>query len=279
MLNSNSIIIAPGVFDGISAMIAEKAGFNTLYLSGSGVAGTMGLPDLAITTLDEVLRSVRSIIAVTKSPLIVDMDTGFGEPLNVIRAVRELERSGAAGMHIEDQQLPKKCGHLNGKIIVHTDEMIEKLKAAVDARKNRDFVIIARTDARSVEGLDSAIERSKEYIKAGADSIFVEALESKEEFQECSKKIPVPLLANMTEYGKSPLLSATELEEMGYKIVIFPLTAFRSSLLAVKSAYESLYNEKTQRNMLDKVMQREEFYEMIGYDEYEKEDNEISRHS
>lgn len=279
MLNSKGIILAPGVFDGISAIIAERTGFNALYLSGSGVAGAMGLPDLSVTTLNEVFSSVCSITAVSKSPLIVDVDTGFGEPLNVIRTVRELEKAGAAGMHIEDQQLPKKCGHLNGKIVVPEDEMLQKLKAAASARKNKDFVIIARTDARSVEGLDSAIKRSKSYIRAGADAIFVEALESKEEFLECAKRIKAPLLANMTEYGKSPLLSAEELESMGYKIVIFPLTAFRASLQALKSTYTKLYKEKTQRNMLNDIMTREEFYSIIGYDEYEKEDNEISRHS
>ncbi len=279
LLDFKGIIMAPGVFDGISAMIAEQSGFKALYLSGSGVAGVMGLPDLAVTTMDEVLHAASTIIAVTKSPLIVDVDTGFGEALNVIRTIREMERIGVAGIHIEDQKLPKKCGHLNGKVLVQEDEMIEKLNAATAARKNRDFAIIARTDARSVEGLDSAINRAREYVKAGADAIFVEALEAKEEFAECAKKIKAPLLANMTEYGKSPLMSAKELEAIGYKIVIFPLTAFRASLRAIEEVYRDLYAEKSQRNMLGRIMTRERFYETIGYDEYEKEDNEISRKS
>ncbi len=278
LLDSKEIIIAPGVFDGISAIIAEKAGFNALYLSGSGIAGVMGLPDLSVTTMDEVLHSVRNIVAVSKSPLIVDVDTGFGEPLNVIRTVRELERAGGAGMHIEDQKLPKKCGHLNGKVIVPEDEMTEKLDAAVSARKNKDFVIIARTDSRAVEGLDAAIVRANEYVRHGADAIFVEALESKEEFEECARKIKAPLLANMTEYGKSPLLSAGELEKIGYKIVIFPLTAFRSTLSTMEKVYGELRSKGTQKDMLDSIMQREKFYDIIGYDEYEKEDDEISRH-
>lgn len=251
LLDSKEIIIAPGVFDGISAIIAEKAGFNALYLSGSGIAGVMGLPDLSVTTMDEVLHSVRNIVAVSKSPLIVDVDTGFGEPLNVIRTVRELERAGGAGMHIEDQKLPKKCGHLNGKVIVPEEEMVEKL--------------------------DAAIIRANEYVRHGADAIFVEALESKVEFEECARKIKAPLLANMTEYGKSPLLSAGELEKIGYKIVIFPLTAFRSTLSTMETVYGELRSKGTQKDMLDSIMQREKFYDIIGYDEYEKEDDEISR--
>ena len=276
-LNSKKIIIAPGVSNGLSAIIAERAGFKTLYMSGSGVAGTRGLPDLSVISLDEVAYDARNIIAVSRSPLIVDVDTGFGEPLNVIRTVRIMESLGAAAIHMEDQVLPKKCGHLNGKAVVGADAMIQKIYSAVKARKDKNFVIIARTDARAVEGLDAAIERSNLYAGAGADAIFTEALESESEFKECVKKIHAPLLANMTEFGRSPLISAKDLESIGYKIVIFPLTAFRGSALASKKVYEELARSGTQKNIINSIMTRGDFYSAIGYDEYEKEDDETSR--
>jgi methylisocitrate lyase len=276
-LNSKKIIIAPGVSNGLSAIIAERAGFKTLYMSGSGVAGTRGLPDLSVISLDEVAYDARNIIAVSRSPLIVDVDTGFGEPLNVIRTVRMMESLGAAAIHMEDQVLPKKCGHLNGKAVVGADAMIQKIYSAVKARKDKNFVIIARTDARAVEGLDAAIERSNLYAGAGADAIFTEALESESEFKECVKKIHAPLLANMTEFGRSPLISAKDLESIGYKIVIFPLTAFRGSALASKKVYEELARSGTQKNIINSIMTRGDFYSAIGYDEYEKEDDETSR--
>jgi PEP phosphonomutase and related enzymes len=188
----NGFCVAPGVFNGVSAILAERSGFNALYLSGSGVAGNMGLPDLSVTTLTEVAEEVRRITAVTRLPLIVDLDTGFGETINVIRTVREMEHAGASAIHIEDQVLPKRCGHLNGKRIVPEDDMVLKIKAAVSARKNMDFVIIARTDARSVNGLDDAIERSREYLRAGADMIFTEALESRSEFERFALRSKSP---------------------------------------------------------------------------------------
>ncbi len=271
----NGYVIAPGVFNGISAIIAEKKGFRALYLSGSGIAGAMGLPDLSLTTLTEVADEVRKIVAVSSLPLIVDVDTGFGETLNVIRTVRIMESSGASAIHIEDQVMPKKCGHLSGKKVITERDMVKKIQAAVDARKNPDFLIIARTDARSVEGFDEAVRRGNMYLEAGADMIFPEALESKEEFQEYAKLVHGPLLANMTEFGKSPLLSAEELGKMGYSIIIFPLTAFRASLLSMDEIYGVLKNEGTQRNIMDKIMTRKKFYEIIGYDDYEREDKEL----
>ena len=260
--------MAPGVFNGISAIQAERAGFNSIYLSGSGVAGSMGLPDLSVTTLSEVADEVRKITAVSKLPLIVDADTGFGEPINVTRTIRVLETAGAAALHLEDQVLPKKCGHLNGKKIVDRDEMNRKISSAADARKNDDFIIIARTDARSVLGIDDAIDRANSYLESGADIIFTEAMESPDEFRKCVKEIRGPLLANMTEFGKSPLLSAGELKDIGYRAVIFPLTAFRVTLKAVQSAYDDLYKSGTQRDFIDRLMPRLEFYDVIGYHEY-----------
>ncbi|MCL4452365.1 MAG: methylisocitrate lyase [Candidatus Thermoplasmatota archaeon] len=272
----SGFVIAAGVYNSISAMQAERAGFRTLYLSGSGVAACMGLPDLSFTTLTEVVSEVSRITDVTKSPLIVDVDTGFGEPLNVTRTVRQLEKAGASAMHLEDQQLPKKCGHLSGKKIVPDEEMVHKIRAAVSARHNEDFLIIARTDARSVFGVEDAIRRSNLYLESGADMIFTEALESEDEFRRFAREVRGDLLANMTEYGKSPLLSADMLRQIGYRAVIFPLTAFRISMKATQKAYEKLFSQGTQKNLLDIMMSRNEFYEVIGYHEYEKEDNELA---
>ncbi len=267
-------VIAPGVFSGISAIIAERIGFKAGYISGSGIAGMMGLPDLSLTTLTEVAEEVRKIVSITKIPVIVDVDTGFGETLNVVRTVRVLESAGASGIHIEDQELPKKCGHLPGKKVIPAEDMQKKIMAAVEARKNDDFLIIARTDSRAVEGFESAVQRGKMYLEAGADMIFPEALENENEFREYAKHVK-PLLANMTEFGKSPLLSAKELGEMGYNIIIFPLTAFRAHLLAIEEIYTQLYKEETQRNFINKLMTRKRFYDYIGYDDYEREDQEL----
>ena len=272
---SEGFISIPGVFDGMSAILAERAGFRAGYLSGSAVAAVMGLPDLSVTTLTEVAVEVQKITSITPIPLIVDADTGFGETMNVSRTVRLLERSGAAGMHIEDQVLPKRCGHLNGKKIVEPDEMIKKIISATQARKDQDFVIIARTDARSVNGIDDAIERARSYIEAGADVIFTEALESPDEFRKFAKSVKAPLLANMTEFGKSPLMSSKELEKAGYSMVIFPLTAFRATLRTMESVYGKLFREGTQTGFMDMLMTRADFYDNIGYDQYEKDDREI----
>ncbi len=271
MLGKEFIAI-PGVYSGISAILAEKAGFKSIYLSGSGVAGMIGLPDLSVTSLDEVVRESENITSITRLPLVVDCDTGFGEPLNVMRTVRLMERAGVAAIHIEDQELPKKCGHLNGKKVVPAEDFITKIRAAKEASKDPNFSLIARTDARSVEGLDEAIERSREYLKAGADIIFTEALENSEEFVEMRKKVNGFLMANMTEFGKSPLLSVKELKDIGYNMVIFPLTAFRSILKQTEEIYRKLHEEGTQRNFIDKLMTRGEYYQLIGYSDYENED-------
>ncbi|MGC8645562.1 MAG: methylisocitrate lyase [Thermoplasmata archaeon] len=271
------IVVAPGVFNGISALIAERYGFDALYLSGSGIAGAMGLPDLSMTTMSEVLEETRRITLVSRAPLIVDVDTGFGEVLNVERTVMEMERAGASAIHIEDQVLPKKCGHLEGKVLINEYEMVQKIRAAVKSKRNKDFMIIARTDARAIEGIDGAIQRAKSYLKAGADGIFPEALENEEEFREFASKVKGVLLANMTEFGKSPLLPARELERMGYRIVIFPLTAFRASLLTMEEVYSTLSSSGTQEKILEKIMSRKKFYDIIGYEAYELEDRLLSQ--
>ncbi len=278
-LISRGMVVTPGVFNGISALIAEKHGFRALYLSGSGVAGGMGLPDLSLTSLSDVVEEVRRIKLVSGLPLIVDVDTGFGEVLNVERTLKEIERAGASAIHIEDQVLPKKCGHLEGKKLVEVEEMVEKIQAASKSKKNKDFIVIARTDARSVDGIDSAIERAKLYQRAGADGIFPEALESEEEFKEFAKKVKGILLANMTEFGKSPLLSAKELEKLGYRIVIFPLTAFRGALKKIDEVYSDLSKKGTQREFISNVMSRKEYYDLINYSSYEDEDKKLKEKS
>ncbi len=276
-LLKNEFVVAPGVFNGITALLTEKAGFKAAYLSGSGVAGAMGLPDLSVTTSTEVAEEIRRITSVSRVPLIVDADTGFGEPVNVSRTVRLFEGAGAAAMHLEDQVLPKRCGHLNGKKIVERSEMARKLRIASDTRKDPDFMIIARTDARAVNGMEDAIERANLYLESGADMIFTEAPETEEEFREFRKGIKGLLLANMTEFGKSPLLSVEELKKIGYNAVIFPLTAFRVSLKAMEKAYSNLKSTGTQRDYIDNLMTRADFYEVIGYNQYEREDAELSR--
>ena len=253
------------------ARLAETAGFRALYFSGAGFASLLALPDLGITTLTEVARAVRQITSRAESPLIVDVDTGFGEALNVARTVEEMTAAGAAAIHIEDQVLPKRCGQLEGKELVETDEMVKKLISAREAA-GRELLIIARTDARAVEGIDGAIERAMVYSRAGAEMIFPEALESREEFEEFRRKVSLPLMANMTEFGKTPYITVKEFDEMGYDLVIFPVTAFRAMMKTVGETYRRLRAEGTQKTMLDSLMTRREFYDLIGYDKYEEAD-------
>jgi methylisocitrate lyase len=265
------ILVAPGVFSPAVARLAEKAGFRALYFSGAGFSNLLALPDLGITTLTEVAQATRQITTQVSVPLIVDADTGFGEAVNVVRTVRELRSAGAAAIHIEDQVLPKRCGHLEGKELVDVDEMVKKLISAREAA-GKGLLVIARTDARTVEGLDAAIERSEAYSRAGADMIFPEALESRDEFREFRKKIALPLMANMTEFGRTPYMSASEFEELGYQVVIFPVTAFRAMMKAVEKTLAQLKEEGTQKGILRSLMTRREFYELIDYYRYEELD-------
>jgi len=270
-LMGRRILVAPGVFSPAVARLAEKAGFRALYFSGAGFSSLLALPDLGITTLTEVAQATRQITTQVGVPLIVDADTGFGEAVNVARSVRELKAAGAAAIHIEDQVLPKRCGHLEGKELVELDEMVKKLISAREAA-GKGLLVIARTDARTVEGLDAAIERSEAYARAGADMIFPEALESRDEFREFRKKVDLPLMANMTEFGRTPYMSAKEFEELGYEVVIFPVTAFRAMMKTVKKTFAQLKAEGTQKGMLGSLMTRREFYELIDYYRYEEED-------
>ena len=275
-LSKPGIVVAPGVFMPITAILAQEMGFEAVYFSGAAFSNMLALPDLGVFTLSELAYYLKFFTQAIDIPLIVDVDTGFGEALNVVRTVRELEDVGVAAMHIEDQEMPKKCGHLSGKRVVPVDEMVKKIKAAVEARRDENFLIIARTDARDVEGLESAIERANIYVEAGADVIFPEALQSREEFVEFARRVKAPLLANMTEFGKTPYITAREFEEMGYKVVIFPVTTFRYAMGAVREALNVLKREGTQRSLLDKMMTREEVYRLIGYWGYEEWDRRIA---
>ncbi len=268
------IIVAPGVFSPSVALLVERMGFRAAYLSGAALTGLYAMPDLGIITLTELVDMVRLITRVSRLPLIVDADTGFGEALNVVRTVRELEEAGAAAVQIEDQVLPKKCGHLSGKQLVPPEEMAKKVRAAAEAR--RHLLVVARTDARGVEGLEAAIERANLYVEAGADIIFPEALKSEEEFAEFARRVKAPLLANMTEFGKTPYIPAKRFEELGYKIVIFPVTLFRVAMGAMRDALRVLKERGTQVDLLDRMMTRKEFYELIGYYEYEERDRRIA---
>ncbi len=270
-MSGKHIVVAPGVFSPAAAKVAEKIGFDALYFSGAGFSNLLALPDLGVTTLTEVARATREITSRVSLPLVADADTGFGEAVNVARTVGELRAAGAAALHIEDQVLPKRCGHLEGKELVATDEMVKKLISAKDASSG-DVMIIARTDSRALEGIDSAIERAKVYSRAGADMIFPEALESREEFKEFRRKLKLPLMANMTEFGKTPYMTASEFEELGYNMVIFPVTAFRAAMKAVEATYRRLKSEGTQKAMLNSLMSRDQFNDLIDYRRYQDAD-------
>ena len=266
-LIAKGAVMMPGVPNAAMARQVEQVGFDAVYISGAGIANaTAGVPDIGLLTLTEVARLAGYIARAVKIPAIVDADTGFGGAENVARTIQELEAAGLAGCHIEDQEFPKRCGHLAGKKIVDLEEMVGKIKAAVGARRDPDFMIIARTDARAVEDFDRAVERAGEYLAAGADAIFPEALQSAKEFRDFAKEIDLPLLANMTEFGKSPLISFKDLSELGYRMVIFPQSAFRISMKASAEFLRALKKTGTQSDWIDKMQTRDELYDLLDYD-------------
>ncbi|CEK19064.1 methylisocitrate lyase [Chthonomonas calidirosea] len=271
------LLVLPGVFNAITALLAEQVGFEALYLSGAGVTNSLlGMPDIALITLTEMAQQARYVARAVKLPVIADADTGYGEVLNVARTVEEFEQAGLAGLHLEDQVAPKRCGHLDGKQVIPTEEMVKKIRAAVRARSDPSFFLIARTDARSVNGLEDAIARAKRYLDAGADAIFPESLQSRAEFETFAKAVSAPLLANMTEFGKTPYLRAQEFAEMGYIMVIFPMTAFRVMMHAAREALRTLKETGTQQSLLDRMQTRKELYELLRYADYERLDREIA---
>lgn len=266
-------VLLPGVFNGISAVAAHRAGARALYISGAGVTNaSLGVPDMALVTLNEMAATAAHVCEVAPVPVISDADTGFGGTMNVSRTVIEMERAGLAGIHLEDQVSPKRCGHLDGKGVIPVEQMCGKVVAAVESKRDESFMIIARTDARGVEGLEASIERAKRYEGAGADAIFPEGLTSEAEFESFRRAIRIPLLANMTEFGKTPILPLASFKSLGYNLVIFPMTAFRVMLKAMGEAYEELLTTGTQAGLLDKMRTRSELYDLIEYDAYNARD-------
>ena len=273
-------IVLPGAFNGLTAMQIERAGFEALYVSGAAISAARGLPDIGLLSLTEVVSDAASIAKTVTIPAIVDADTGFGPPLSVGRTVQEFEQAGLAGMQIEDQELPKKCGHLPGKRLVQVSEMVAKIRAGSAARRDQDFFIVVRTDARAVEGLDAAVQRASAYIDAGADAIFPEALESADEFRKFARQLAkeggkVPLVANMTEFGKTPYLSVTEFEDLGYRLVLFPVTTLRMATKAIERVLVELRNHGSQRGLLEQMQTRQQLYDLLRYEEYEQRDRQF----
>jgi len=276
-LVADATIQVPGAPNALLARLIEQLGYEAIYLSGAAFsAGTLGLPDVGLFTLSELAQQTSYLTRACALPLIVDADTGFGEALNVERTVIELQSAGAAAIQLEDQQFPKRCGHLAGKSLVEPAAMCAKLRAASAARAGDELVIIARTDARGVTSLDDAIERAKRYLDAGADWIFPEALQSKDEFARFAEAIDAPLVANMTEFGKSPLLTLEELTELGYSVVLYPVTLLRITMKACEAALNLIAVEGTQADILDLMQTREELYELIDYTDFERRDRSYS---
>ena len=265
-----------GTVNAYSALLAARAGFRSLYLSGAGVANaSFGLPDLGITSLNDVCEDARRIAGACELPLLVDADTGWGAAFSIARTTRELIRAGAAGMHLEDQVQAKRCGHRPGKALVGADEMADRVRAAVDARSDAGFVIMARTDAHAVEGQRAAIDRAAAYVEAGADMIFAEALATLDEYREFTRALPVPVLANITEFGRTPLFTTGELGEAGVRLVLYPLSAFRAMSQAALAVYAAIRRDGGQRAVIDRMQTRAELYEVLGYQAYEQKLDEL----
>ena len=260
----------PGTINAYSALLAANVGFKAIYLSGAGVANaSFGLPDLAMTTLPDVCEDIRRITAATELPLLVDADTGWGGAFMIGRTIREMTRAGAAGCHIEDQVGVKRCGHRPGKALVETAEMADRIKAAVDGRTDDQFVVMARTDAHAVEGQQAALDRSAAYVDAGADMIFAEALTTLEEYEQFTSAIGVPVLANLTEFGRTPMFTTDELAGVGIRMVLYPLSAYRAMSRAAENVYRALREEGTQKSVIDTMQTRDELYDVLGYHDYE----------
>lgn len=267
-LASGRLLRMPGAINPYSARLVQEAGFEAVYLSGAVLAAELALPDIGLTSSTEIAARAQQIARVTDLPALIDADTGFGEPMNAARTVQLMEDAGLAGLHLEDQVNPKRCGHLDGKTLVGREDMVRKVRAAADARRDPDFLLMARTDARGPEGLEAAIERAKAYVDAGADAVFPEALVDEGEFEAFRAAVDVPLLANMTEFGKGPLLDTATLESLGYNIALYPVTLFRLAMGAVEDGLRTLAADGTQQALLPRMQTRSRLYEVLGYEEY-----------
>lgn len=275
-LEAESPLQIPGTINAFCALMAQQAGFQAIYLSGAGVANaSFGMPDLGMTSMTDVVADIERITSITQLPLLVDADTGWGHALCIARTVKSFVKSGAAGMHLEDQQSAKRCGHRPGKSIVTTGEMVDRIHASVDARTDESFVIMARTDALATEGLDASIERCQKYIEAGADMIFAEAITDPDEYRRFTGSLDAPVLANMTEFGMSPLMSVEQLRDVGVKLVLYPLSAFRAMSAAADAVFRAIRNEGTQQSVVDTMQTRDALYTVLDYHTYEQQIDQI----
>ena len=274
-LASGRLLRFPGAHAPLVALEVERQDFEGVYISGAALSADLGLPDIGLTTLSEVAQRGRQIARVTNLPALIDVDTGFGEAMNAARTIQELEELGLAGCHLEDQESPKRCGHLDNKTLVPRDDMARKVRAAADARRDANFLLMARTDSRASEGMEAAIDRAKAYVDAGADAIFPEALADEREFEAFRKAIDVPLLANITEFGKTPLLTTAQITELGYNIAIFPVTSLRLAMGAVREGLAEIARTGTQAGALKRMLTRKELYELIRYEDYGAFDRDI----
>lgn len=274
-LASGRLLQFPGAFNPLCAQMIEQKGFDGVYISGAVMAADLCLPDIGIATMTEFAERGHQIARVTDLPAFIDIDTGFGEPMAAARTVRTMEEMGLSGCHIEDQVMPKRCGHLDGKEIVPTDVMIQRVRAAADAKRDSNFVLIARSDARAVEGLEQSIDRMKAYVDAGADMIFPEAMANEKEFEAVRKAIKVPILANMTEFGKSRLLNKKELENLGFNVVIYPVTTLRLAMGAADRGLDAILKDGDQNGILDRMQHRRDLYDLLRYHDYNKFDESI----
>ncbi|GLE54353.1 methylisocitrate lyase [Mycobacterium montefiorense] len=274
-LQSGRLQRFPGAFSPLVAKLVAEIGFDGVYVSGAVLSADLGLPDIGLTTLTEVGARGAQIAGATDLPTLIDADTGFGEPMSAARTVTVLEDAGLAGCHLEDQENPKRCGHLDGKAVVPASEMVKRLRAAVSARRDPDFIICARTDAAGIEGIPSAIDRAKAYADAGADLIFTEALRTPADFEQFRAAVDTPLLANMTEFGKSELLTAKQLSDIGYNVVIYPVTTLRLAMQAVESGLREIADTGTQSSLLERMQHRSRLYELLRYSDYNQFDSDI----
>ncbi|MEU3531731.1 methylisocitrate lyase [Streptomyces murinus] len=274
-LEEDRLLMMPGALNPLSARLIQDTGFEAAYLSGAVLAADLGLPDIGLTTSTEIAARAQQTTRATDLPVLIDADTGFGEPMNAARTVQLMEDAGLAGLHLEDQVNPKRCGHLDGKSVVAREEMTRRIRAAVDARRDPGFLLMARTDARAIEGLDAAIDRAKAYVDAGADAIFPEALADEREFEAFRAAVDVPLLANMTEFGKSRLLDARTLQNLGYDIALYPVTLLRLAMGAVEDGLRTLAAEGTQESLLPRMQTRSRLYELLGYADYSAFDSAV----
>jgi methylisocitrate lyase len=274
-LESGRLQRFPGAFSPLVAKLVAELGFDGVYVSGAVLSADLGLPDIGLTTLTEVGSRGAQIAGVTDLPTLIDADTGFGEPMSAARTITVLEDAGLAGCHLEDQENPKRCGHLDGKAVVPTSEMVKRLRAAVSARRDPDFIICARTDAAGIEGIPAAIDRAKAYADAGADLIFTEALKTPADFEQFRAAVDTPLLANMTEFGKSELLTAEQLSDIGYNVVIYPVTTLRLAMYAVEAGLREIAETGTQSGLIDQMQPRSRLYELLRYSDYNQFDSDI----